>query len=267
MITERKLICGAGHATWEVRFGHPQWRAGTTYRFAPPYNPPHFTGATTTPTSAPTPSGWRDTPLGVVPNGPNSEPPYVTINSIHVLSASASTATAMNNSDTTNTTTNPPTVSSTTSSSPSPSPSSSTDGVDAPPVSDPYSAEIHGLFEYPVVIGPHLSVAVRGTIVMQQVSLFTFDEKNSYYNITVSADKLTVAKNGGGGSGQACAFGSVGFTSGVHYWELKVEQADVGSIFVGVAEKPCTIGSTISISSLLPSTHHSTLHTSLPHTT
>ena len=102
---------------------------------------------------------------------------------------------------------------------------------------------MHGLFEYPVVIGPHLSVTIQGTVVMQQVSLFTFDEKNSYYNITVSADKLTVAKNNG--SGQACAFGSVGFTSGVHFWELKVEQADVGSIFVGVAEKPCTIGSII----------------------
>lgn len=32
-------------------------------------------------------------------------------------------------------------------------------------------------------------------------------------------------------------FGSVGFNGGVHYWEFKIEVADAGSIFLGVAEK------------------------------
>jgi hypothetical protein len=32
--------------------------------------------------------------------------------------------------------------------------------------------------------------------------------------------------------------GSVGFSSGVHFWEFKIEQADAGSIFIGVSEKP-----------------------------
>jgi len=39
--------------------------------------------------------------------------------------------------------------------------------------------------------------------------------------------------------GRGMAFASVGFTKGVHYWEIKIEQADIGSIFIGVAEKPC----------------------------
>lgn len=38
--------------------------------------------------------------------------------------------------------------------------------------------------------------------------------------------------------GRCTAFGSVGFTKGVHYWEMKIEQADIGSVFIGVAEKP-----------------------------
>lgn len=38
--------------------------------------------------------------------------------------------------------------------------------------------------------------------------------------------------------GRGMAFASVGCTKGVHYWEIKIEQADVGSVFIGVAEKP-----------------------------
>jgi HECT-domain (ubiquitin-transferase)/SPRY domain len=38
--------------------------------------------------------------------------------------------------------------------------------------------------------------------------------------------------------GRGTAFANVGFTKGVHYWEVKLEQADIGSVFVGVAEKP-----------------------------
>jgi hypothetical protein len=38
--------------------------------------------------------------------------------------------------------------------------------------------------------------------------------------------------------GRGSAFGNIGFSKGVHYWEIKLEQADIGSVFVGVAEKP-----------------------------
>ena len=105
---------------------------------------------------------------------------------------------------------------------------------------DPRNGELHGTYNYEVQVAEKL-IKVSGALYLQQSRLFIFDEKNSYYNITVSSDKMTVAKNGG--SGQACAFGSVGFSSGIHYWEFKIEQADVGSIFLGVAEKPGAIGS------------------------
>lgn len=42
--------------------------------------------------------------------------------------------------------------------------------------------------------------------------------------------------------GRGTAFASVGFTKGVHYWEVKLEQADIGSVFIGVAEKPSGSG-------------------------
>ena len=108
-------------------------------------------------------------------------------------------------------------------------------------VTDPRNGELRGTYSLKVPLSEK-TVDVEGELVLQQSRLFVFDEKNSYYNITVSSDRMTVAKNGG--SGQACAFGSVGFSSGIHFWEFKIEQAEVGSIFLGVAEKPGVIGST-----------------------
>lgn len=43
--------------------------------------------------------------------------------------------------------------------------------------------------------------------------------------------------------GRGTAFASIGFTKGVHYWEVKLEQADIGSVFIGVAEKARASGS------------------------
>jgi hypothetical protein len=37
--------------------------------------------------------------------------------------------------------------------------------------------------------------------------------------------------------GRSCAFGDIGFTTGIHYWEVKVEQADVGSVYIRVSKK------------------------------
>lgn len=39
------------------------------------------------------------------------------------------------------------------------------------------------------------------------------------------------------------AYASSGFTKGVHCWEVKLEQAYIGSVFNGVAEKPSAEGS------------------------
>jgi len=63
-----------------------------------------------------------------------------------------------------------------------------------------------------------------------------FDRDFHASSIALSRDgrTLTCATSEGRGT----AFASVGFTKGVHYWEIKIEQAESGSVFIGVAEKP-----------------------------
>jgi hypothetical protein len=69
----------------------------------------------------------------------------------------------------------------------------------------------------------------------------TFDSDFHATSISLSHDRRTatcVASDG-----RCTAFASLGFTKGVHYWEVKLEQADVGSVYVGIAEKPSGSGS------------------------
>jgi hypothetical protein len=40
--------------------------------------------------------------------------------------------------------------------------------------------------------------------------------------------------------GRSAVYGTVGFSKGVHYWEVKVQQGEAGCVFVGVAEKHTT---------------------------
>ena len=69
----------------------------------------------------------------------------------------------------------------------------------------------------------------------------TFDKEYHSHNISISQNgRIATCQSS---NGRCIAFGSVGFSKGVHYWEVKLEQADIGSIFVGVAEKPA--GSTM----------------------
>ena len=63
-----------------------------------------------------------------------------------------------------------------------------------------------------------------------------FDADCKASNISLSLDGRTVTCDNNDGRGTA--YTNVGFTKGVHYWEVKIEQADIGSVFVGVAEKP-----------------------------
>ena len=68
-----------------------------------------------------------------------------------------------------------------------------------------------------------------------------FDRNYHASSLSISRDGRTVSCVSSDGRGTA--FASVGFTKGVHYWEVKLEQADIGSVFIGVAEKPTGSGS------------------------
>jgi hypothetical protein len=70
---------------------------------------------------------------------------------------------------------------------------------------------------------------------------FSFDEEYHALSMSLSRDGRTVSCVSSGGRGSA--FAAIGFTKGAHYWEVKLESADVGSVFVGVAEKPNGTGS------------------------
>lgn len=64
----------------------------------------------------------------------------------------------------------------------------------------------------------------------------SFDSDFHASSMSLSKDKRTVTCSSSEGRG--IAFGNVGFTTGVHYWEVKIEKAEIGSVFIGVAEKP-----------------------------
>ena len=67
----------------------------------------------------------------------------------------------------------------------------------------------------------------------------TFDKDYHAHNISVSQNgRMATCQSS---NGRCIAFGSIGFSKGVHYWEVKLEQADIGSVFIGVAEKPTAI--------------------------
>jgi len=68
-----------------------------------------------------------------------------------------------------------------------------------------------------------------------------FDRDYHASSLSLSRDGRTVSCVASDGRG--VAYASVGFTKGVHYWEVKLEQADIGSVFIGVAEKQTSSGS------------------------
>ena len=90
---------------------------------------------------------------------------------------------------------------------------------------------------------------VSGTATISRKHLFTMDKLNHFSSLSVSNDGLTVTCTGG--ESRNLALATVGFTSGVHYWEWKVEQAEFGSVFLGVCEKSGPPGSHTSIASRL----------------
>ncbi|RYG70468.1 hypothetical protein EON64_00055 [archaeon] len=98
---------------------------------------------------------------------------------------------------------------------------------------DVENAKWRGMWEHTVVIQSQ-TYRLQGEVELQQARLFVFDAAMHAPNVLLSRDLVSACKSGGS---QGCAFGNVGFSQGVHVWELKVEQADVGSVFIGIAEK------------------------------
>lgn len=84
--------------------------------------------------------------------------------------------------------------------------------------------------------------AVKGTCVLDGDLLFRMDPKMHGIRAEVKNDgrEVTGRSSSGGGGEMAMALADVGFSSGVHYWEVSVDQVDMqsGTVMVGVAEKP-----------------------------
>jgi hypothetical protein len=87
------------------------------------------------------------------------------------------------------------------------------------------------------------SADTKSTHVNQPLSIHSsqlppifFDPDFHAPSLSLSKDRRSVTCSASDGRG--VAFGNVGFTKGVHYWEVKLEKAEIGSVYIGVAEKP-----------------------------
>ncbi|RLN96945.1 hypothetical protein BBJ28_00019457, partial [Nothophytophthora sp. Chile5] len=96
-------------------------------------------------------------------------------------------------------------------------------------------------------------VEVRGELQISTKYLFTMDPHHHFSTLGVSPNGLSVTCHSG--ESRNLALGTVGFTTGVHYWEVRVDQAEFGSVFIGVCEKAGPPGSQAALSSRLNRWH------------
>ena len=88
--------------------------------------------------------------------------------------------------------------------------------------------------EYQYVVSRHSNkFTVVGNIFLQKSNLFTFDKTRHTSGITISRDGQSATCHS---DKKEIVYASVGFSSGVHYWEFKIEQVGMGSIFIGISE-------------------------------
>ena len=99
---------------------------------------------------------------------------------------------------------------------------------------DTHDINLIGTYSLIVKVGSY-DVEISGDVAFQQSRLFWFDARLKSPALSISKDNFVVTNIKGG---KAVCFGHVGFSSGVHYWEFKIEQADSGFAFLGVAERP-----------------------------
>lgn len=102
--------------------------------------------------------------------------------------------------------------------------------------------QVHVTSELRFTRGRHTSTAPDKPLVEAPMPpSMVFDRDFHASSLSLSRDGRTLSCVSSDGRGTA--FGNMGFSKGVHYWEIKLEQADIGSVFVGVAEKPNENGS------------------------
>ncbi len=71
-------------------------------------------------------------------------------------------------------------------------------------------------------------------VTLSNEDLFSFDVSTCHSSISVSSDGHLATCTG---CDRGMVYGTVGFSWGVHYWEIKVVEGEPGCIFLGVAEK------------------------------
>ncbi len=71
-------------------------------------------------------------------------------------------------------------------------------------------------------------------VTLSNEDLFSFDVSTCHSSISVSSDGRLATCTG---CDRGMVYGNVGFSWGVHYWEIKVVEGEPGCIFLGVAEK------------------------------
>jgi hypothetical protein len=106
---------------------------------------------------------------------------------------------------------------------------------------DRFGGSMIGQFQYLVNILKGKECSVVGDITFQQDVLFKFDNLMKSPGINVSIEKTSITKGGPlDNNSPGLVYGNVGFSSGVHFWEIKIDQSEPGSIYLGVAEKDIT---------------------------
>lgn len=96
-------------------------------------------------------------------------------------------------------------------------------------------------------------VPVQGEITISTRNLFTMDAHNHFSTLGISEEGMTVTCLSG--ESRNLALATVGFATGIHYWEVRVDQAEFGSVFIGVCEKAGPPGSQAALSSRLNRWH------------
>jgi hypothetical protein len=94
---------------------------------------------------------------------------------------------------------------------------------------------LEGYFKYSIVLQNGIKAEIGGGIRVGQDELFQFDRMSVPASIKISEDGRSVSCLR---DTRCMVIGTIGFNSGVHYWEVKIDKAEFGSVFIGVAEKP-----------------------------